>query len=286
MNVNVNLLKLDYRLLTALGIGIASASWIQTQSAAVTVRVDRWLSVRNMIGTVTFLGPNTSRPAQAGDRLTQVGDGVRTAAQASAQLEVDTGIGFIEVSEQTEVRVQSLDMAADGGRITHLSVPQGQVRARIRTFTHQGSELEIQTPSGISGVRGTDFGLTVQPDGKAGTATLEGAIETSAAGETVWVPGGFQNLMLPGQPPTEPVPLRNDPSLDFRLVRFFRNNVRYVALVGQVDPVNAVYMNGEPISIDADGSFRIERAAVTRVRVEIQVVTPLGREQIHPISML
>jgi hypothetical protein len=283
--VNVNLLKPRYDLLIGLGMGILSPVLIHTLASAVTVRIDRWLSVQNMAGTVTLLGQHTNRPARSGDRLRRVGDGVRTASQASAHLDVDTRIGFIEVFEQTEVRIRALELAEDGGRITRLVVPQGQVRARIRSFTHDGSELEIETPSGVSGVRGTDFGLTVQPDGKTGTATWEGAIETAAQGETVQVAAGFQNLMVPGQPPTEPVPLRDDPSLEFRVIFFFRGNVRFAALLGRVDPVNLVFIDGEPLTIDTDGTFRIERMAMSRVRVEVQVVTPLGREQIHPVLL-
>uniref|UniRef100_A0ACD5H295 FecR domain-containing protein n=1 Tax=Desertifilum tharense IPPAS B-1220 TaxID=1781255 RepID=A0ACD5H295_9CYAN len=50
----------------------------------------------------------------------------------------------------------------------------GQARFRVRRFNHPGSSLEIETPAGSSAVRGTEFGVSVHPDGKTGIATREG----------------------------------------------------------------------------------------------------------------
>ncbi len=251
-----------------------------------TVRVERGLSVAQHRGEVTILRSQRTTPAAVGDRLSAVGDGLRTGARSTAVLEVDTDVGFLDVTEGTELRIRAMAMAADGGRITHLSVPRGQVRTRLRRFTHEGSEFEIETPAGVSGVRGTEFGVAVQEDGKTGIATLEGAVETTAAGASVAVPAGFQNLMFPGEPPTEPVPLRDDPSLSFQREVFVENHTRFVTLVGQVDPVNTVFVDGAPQPVDRQGEFRLTRLATARLRVEVLVITPLGRQEIHEIYLL
>jgi hypothetical protein len=44
--------------------------------------------------------------------------------------------------------------------------------------------LEISSPSGVAGVRGTVFGVAVDPKGKTGISTLEGAVATTAKGQT------------------------------------------------------------------------------------------------------
>jgi len=167
--------------------------------------------VQQIQGEVTVLRSQGSAPAAQGDQLSAVGDGLRTGDRSTAVLELDTDVGFLDVSEGTELRIRRLEMTADGGRITYLALPQGQGRTRLRRFTHQGSEFKIETPAGMTGVRGTEFGVSVQEDGKTSIATLTGAVDTTAAGTTVAVPAGFQNLMQPGEPPTEPVPLRDDP---------------------------------------------------------------------------
>lgn len=267
-------------------VSVIAVISVSFAALALPVRVERGLSVRQIQGQVTVLRPSGAAPAAAGNRLRAVGDGLRTGSRASAVLEVDTDVGFLDVSERTELRISSLEMASDGGRITHLNVSQGQVRTRLRRFTQEGSEFEIRTPGGISGVRGTEFGVSVQGDGKTGLATLSGAVDTTAAGETVGVPAGFQNLMRPGEPPTQPVPLRDDPGLEYERQVVVENNTRYVVLTGRVDPVNTVFVDGDPQIIDRQGEFRIKRLASARLRVEVLVTTPLGRQEVHAIYLL
>ncbi len=268
------------------GVSTFTALTVAFAANALPVRVYRGLSVRQLQGEVVVLRPGHSAPAAVGDRLDAVGDGLRTGTQSSAVMEVDTDVGFLDVSERTELRIRTLEMAADGGRITHLNVLRGQVRTRLRRFTNQGSRFEIETPAGISGVRGTEFGVSVQEDGKTGIATLTGAVDTSAAGETIAVPAGFQNLIWPGEPPTQPVPLRDDPGLAHERQVVFENNTRYVRLTGRVDPVNTVFVDGAPQTVDRQGEFRITRLATARLRVEVVVITPLGRQETHEIYLL
>jgi hypothetical protein len=273
--------------LIKLGILItAILGMVQFATYAIPIRVERGLLVRRHQGEVTVLRERSAMPASAGDLLSAVGDGIRTGQRSLAVLEVDTDVGYIDLSALTELRIRALEMAADGGRIVHLRVPQGQVRMRLRPFTHQGSEFEIETPAGVTGVRGTEFGLNVQANGKTGVATLSGSVDTAAAGETVQVPAGFQNLILPGEPPTQPVPLRDDPGLNYERAIFFENGTRFVSLIGQVDPVNSAFVDGVPQSVDRQGQFSVTRLAVARLRVEVVVITPLGRQETYEIYLL
>ncbi|MGB3199939.1 MAG: FecR domain-containing protein [Nodosilinea sp.] len=274
------------RWLALSAVSILTVLAVSFAAYALPVRVNRGLSLRQLQGEVMVLRPSQSAAATVGDRLSSVGDGLRTGRRSSAVLEVDTDVGFLDVSERTELRIRTLETAADGGRITHLSVPRGQVRTRLRRFTNRGSQFEIETPAGITGVRGTEFGVSVQEDGKTGIATLTGAVATSAVGETVPVPAGFQNLILPGEPPTQPVPLRNDPGLEYERQVIVENNTRYVRLTGRVDPVNTVFVDGAPQAVDRQGEFRVTRLATARLRVEVVVTTPLGRQETHEIYLL
>lgn len=261
------------------------ASATLAQSLPISIRVDRWLMIQQMSGSVSYDRQNNSRPARAGDRLERVGDGVTTSKASSASLTVDTGIGFINVLEQTKVRVRELSIAPDNGRITRLDVPRGQVRLRLRPFTHRGSQLEIHTPAGVSGVRGTEFGVSVQPDGKTGLATLTGEVVTEAQGITVSVPAGFQNLTIPGEPPSNPVPLKDDTELNFEVERIIQNNIRRIRFVGRVDPVNLVMLNGKPQTLDRQGQFSMMFFAPSVLRVNVVVTTPLGKTQTYELAL-
>ncbi len=256
------------------------------QSNDVTVRVDRWLAIQQMAGTVSFNRASGSRAARVGDRLEAIGDGITTGTQSTADLLLDTGVGVINVLEYTDLKVRRLDSTPDSGRITHLDVTRGQVRLKLRKFTSPNSELEIRTPAGLSGVRGTEFGVVVQPDGKTAIATLTGSVVTAAQGVQVEVPGGFQNLTIPGEAPTAAVPLRNDPALTAEFVKQLDRGIRSVQLVGRVDPVNAVKVNGVAQIVDRNGEFRSPAVlASSFLRVNVVVTTPLGKTQAYELAL-
>jgi FecR protein len=260
---------------------LINSSGVAQQS--VRVRVDRWLTVQQLSGTVMLRRSNGAQAARVGDRLLAVGDGISTGANSNAVLVVDTGIGFVTVSENTQMTVRLLSLAPDDGRITHLDVASGQVRLRLRPFTNRGSELQIRTPAGISAVRGTEFGVNVQPSGKTGVATLTGDVETSAQNQRVSVSAGFQNLTIPGEPPTPATPLQDSTELRYVLELQIERNLRYIQLNAEVDPVNTVLVGNTPQNTDREGRFSLRLPAVSRQRLEITVITPLGRQQVHQL---
>lgn len=269
--------------LTVCGFTLNCSQGLAQQS--IPIRVERWLELRELTGHVLYQRGETSRSARAGDRLETVGDGLSTGVSSTAQLEIDTQVGFVNASEQTRFQVQSLEVAPDNGRITRLRVDQGQVRLQVRPFTHEGSELEIETPAGISGVRGTDFGLSVQLDGKTGVMTLSGQVDTSAQGQTVAVPAGFQNFTIPGEAPSAAVPISNNTDLDYTLERVIRRGIRRVQFVGKVDPVNLVLINDQLQSTDRAGEFRVPLPVQDRQRLQVTVITPLGDRQVYDLVL-
>ncbi|HEY9888313.1 MAG TPA: FecR domain-containing protein [Candidatus Obscuribacterales bacterium] len=254
---------------------------------SINVRIDRWLLVQAIAGEVQFFTPETRRAAQIGDRLIATGYGIRTGNNASCILEVDTGVGTITLQPNTQLEVRNLAFADDNGYITHLYVSQGSVNLNLRRFTHPGSELEIETPSGVSGVRGTEFGVIVHPDDqRTGVATRTGAVYASAQAVTVDVEAGYQTLIRPGEPPLEPTPIPPTPTFDYRVEPVVRNGLRYLRLVGQVDPINQAYVGAALQTLTATGEFQYEVPAYYGVSLQIRVVTPLGDEAVYDISLL
>lgn len=267
-------------------LGLGSPALSQTSGEEVTVRVERWLEVQQLKTPVSYFNASTSRAARQGDRLQTVGDGLATGANAAATLAVDTGIGTVEMAAETRLEVIGLSTTASGGRITQLRVDQGRVRLQVRPLTNPDSQLEIQTPAGVSGVRGTEFGVTVFSDGKMGVATLEGNVATEAQGQTVEVPAGFQNVTIVGEPPSEPVPFTNEPRLDYQVERIVRHGIRRIIVNGQVDPTSSVLIKGQPQAIDRDGKFSLLLPAPNRLRLAITVVTPLGQTQTYDLELI
>lgn len=284
-------IKYRIRLVGAgLSVGLALSALLvmlpALSQSPVRVRLDRWLLLRNISGAVTRESRASRQTAKVGDKLANVGDGITTGKNSTALLEVDTGVGFITVAERTSFKISNLEYASDNGRITRLSVTNGRVRLKLRKFTHSGSRLEIRTPAGLSGVRGTEYGIIVQPDGKTGIAVAEGSVAMDAQGKAVTIPAGFQNLTLPGETPSAPVSLRNDTTLRYTLEPSIQGGVRRVQLVGQIDPVNSVTLNGVPQVTDREGRFQSDpKTTPTRLQLKVVVTTPLGKEQTYDVAL-
>ncbi len=281
---------------TCLGILIDTSNFTllyqDAQKAAaqgsIQVRADQWLKVDQVSGAVTYrnLYNYASRPARVGDRLQSASDEISTGANGSAVLSVDTGVGSIYLSENTTVQIRSFQIAADSGRITNLFVPRGKARLQIRKFTNRGSQLNIQTPAGISGVRGTKFVVHTRPNGNMLLTTLEGSVATNAQKQTKMVNGGFQNITVVGSPPSTPVPISNDASLKYLINKQALGAGRSILLIGYTNPFNTVKVDGQEQSLDRSGKFSIQLPVPSSLKVKVLVETPLGKVQAYEIPIL
>ena len=270
-------------LLTGLTVMLAVVA-SETPARPLSVRVNRWLELRNVSGSVDFLQSGQWRQARIGQRLGAVGDGVRTGAGALARLAVDTQVGFVSVSENTMLRITQLYTTQRGGKVTEFDVSRGQARVFVRPFTNPDSRLEIRTPAGVNGVRGTDFGIAIQPSGRSSLVVLEGSVASAAQGESVNVNAGFQNFTIPGEPPSPPVPITEDPSLNLRQLERQREDDELVVIVqGNTPPVNLLVINDETQEIDSEGNFNLTLPFPEDRRIEITIVTPLGKTQVYEL---
>ncbi|MBD2387648.1 FecR family protein [Cylindrospermum sp. FACHB-282] len=263
-------------------VGLVATLRASAADDQLQVSVNRWIEVRRPIGQVLYSRGQTSQPARSGMRLQAIGEGISTKKSSSAVLAIDIGTGFINVSENSNISIQKLLTGKGGERITQLQVKAGQVRLQVRPFTNSASRLEINTPAGVAGVRGTEFGVSVQQNGKMGVATIKGSVATNAQGQTVLVDAGFQNITIPGEPPSAPVPLKEDTRLN---IRQLVANGSQVQIVGSVDPVNLLIIAKQPQNTDKSGNFELTVPLLANRRVEVVVVTPLGKKQLYELAV-
>ncbi|MBD2315634.1 FecR family protein [Phormidium tenue] len=255
---------------------------------AIQVRTDQWLKVDKVMGTVKYrnLYNYENRAARVGDRLQTTSDEISTGANSSAVLSVDTGVGVINVSENTTIQIRSFRIASDNGRVTNLFVPRGKARLQIRKFTNRGSQLNIQTPAGISGVRGTNFIVIARPNGNMITTTFNGSVATTAKNQTQMVNGGFQNITIVGESPSIPVPISNDAGLRYTINRQTSGSGRSVVFVGYTNPFNTVKVDGLEQSLDRSGKFSLQLPATSSLKVKVTVETAMGKIQDYEIPIL
>jgi DUF4097 and DUF4098 domain-containing protein YvlB len=255
---------------------------------SIQVRTNQWLRVEQVSGNVTYrnLYNYTNRAAQKGDLVQTVSDEISTGSNSSAILSVDTAIGSIYVAENTTIRIRSFQIAPDNGRITNLFVPRGKARLQIRKFTNRGSQLNIQTPSGISGVRGTEYIVIAKPNGNMTVTTLRGSVATTAQNRTELVNGGFQNITVLGKPPSVPVPIVDDASLSYVIDRKTTGSGRSIVLVGYTNPFNLIKIDGIDRDLDSNGKFSLQLPAPLSLSVKVKVETPQGKVQVYEIPIL
>ena len=251
-------------------------------------RSTRWLEVRELEGGVEALhGGGDWHRARLNDRLLLPGDGVITDTDSEASLAFDDGIGSVRVFEESKIQILTLFTDSQGGKITEIDVPEGTARFQIRRFNRPSSALTIQSPAGIAGVRGTDFGLGITPLGRTAVATFEGTVEAKAEGIPVMVEDGTYSIVIPGDIPTPPDSLTGA-DVDLGIV-----NLDLVAdaalptgrLVGKVFPINLVYVNGEVIEIDVSGNFVVNATLDDRQSFLVQVRSPSGDSQRYELTV-
>jgi len=146
----------------------------------------------------------------------EIGDGVKTGGNSSAEITLFDG-STMELGAGTEIEILSLDIACDTG-VTTITLAQmiGDTISRVTGILDPASSYEVETPSGVVGVRGSSVRIQVfrdnlnYEDGTTFAANLEGNIYAIAQGVELQIPEGRQGIMNPGQPP-ELMPVNSPP---------------------------------------------------------------------------
>lgn len=245
---------------------------------------ERYLEIAEITGTVTLETGSLKqqgRPAKVGDRLKAPDEGISTGSNSSAKLAVDSGIGTIDVSENTNLQVKRLSTLRNGAKTTDLAMNRGRNRVRVRSFKNPQSRFSIQTPTGIAGVRGTDFTVVVLPTSETRVYTAAGDVEVAAQNQTQRVTGGYYSFIAPGKPPTQPNLVARSLRVSLQLLP--APDEGKVRVSGTVNPTDAVFINGQALDLNSAGEFEtIATIAPTR-RLTLLVRTPLGEEQVYEL---
>jgi hypothetical protein len=184
----------------------AGPAWQEPQATLEPVRPEvEWSEV----GLTSWRSVPSRQAVAAGDR-------VRTGAGAAARLLYFEG-SVVEMAPNTGLLVQRLERSPSGDLITNLFLAVGSLVSRIVPQIGSGGGFEIETPSAIGRARGTTpraevtrDGTTVianLPDTTGGLVNVEGKDPQATQ---VTVRPGFQTLIRPGQPPTEPYPIQRE----------------------------------------------------------------------------
>lgn len=150
-----------------------------------------------------------------------VGDTVRTGPSGQMTLQLQDA-SFIVIYGNTTFEVG--DYQGSGVREL-MRVIMGNIRFHIQKFGGRPNPYEVNTPTALIAVRGTEFDVRVDETGQTTEVwTYDGRVKVETAGDAdreVVLDAGFKTLVRAGQNPLRPVGLESEfgPSRSLQVVR-------------------------------------------------------------------
>lgn len=145
-------------------------------------------------------GSDTWRPASVGG-LVREGDRVHTHPLSAATL-VFFNKSTTDLAADTEIAVTQMSSQRGGDPVVVLYQSLGQTYNQVQRLPDNASRFEIETPTAVVAVHGTEFVLTVEADGTTYVAVVEGVVNVTAQGTTVAVRAGQETTVQAKQSPT------------------------------------------------------------------------------------
>ncbi|MBN1977882.1 MAG: FecR domain-containing protein [Anaerolineae bacterium] len=153
-------------------------------------------------GSVEFqpAGSEDWQPAST-DTSLRAGTRIRTGPHAGVTLVFFDGSTTV-LEAETEVSIVQMDVKPDGsGKTIVLRQEVGQTFSHVQPLLDAEARFEIETPTSVTAVRGTKFGLDVEPDGATHLNVTEGVVEMTAQDVTISVSSGQTAEVKPDHAP-------------------------------------------------------------------------------------
>jgi hypothetical protein len=154
-------------------------------------------------GNVEISGTAAGSQAGTNGMTLDVGTRVKTATDSSALLTFFDG-STVELKSDTDIEITQLE-SKDGESVTIvLKQWVGRTWSTVVKMADKGSRYQIDTPSAVALVRGTQFLVDVDDTGRTMAHTTRGLVSVFAEGEEVLVPPGQVTTVETSNPPSEP----------------------------------------------------------------------------------
>ncbi|AFY69765.1 FecR family protein [Thalassoporum mexicanum PCC 7367] len=243
------------------------------------------LYVRQLVGRVTYQpGGRSRRIAKIGDTLQNVGDRLITGNQSGAVLRLEETIAQVELAANSELVIRNFKIADRGGLVSQITLRQGRARFRVPDFLNPSSNMYVSTPTTQISLRGADFLVAVDADGKTTVSVWRGnVIAKGATALQQKITTGFYSLVFPGGAPTPPAAISNN--IGVRIENVFMDQQRRTHVVAQVAPENNVFVASQAVITDNLGRFRVILPANSDRQFMVTVSSPLGSSQTYNLAV-
>lgn len=127
------------------------------------------------------------------------GDRLNTGDRAAVALLFIDG-SMLKIKENSEVTINA-ERKKDNQLDTKVDMPLGEVWAKV---TRRDSKFDIETPSSVASVKGTEFSVSVDEEGISNLFVFEGIVEFQNELGKVQVKRNQKSTITPNQAPEEP----------------------------------------------------------------------------------
>lgn len=159
----------------------------------------------------TSVAGGDSFKLKKGDLLTQ-GDSLTTGKNSLVKLLFADGSN-IDIQPNSNLSIEaSYKYAGKETFVTNLKLVKGRTEVSANPEHVVGNTLQIQTPSAVAAVRGTQFRVGAE-DNLALQETLEGKVAFSASGQEVLLAKGYGSVAEKDKAPLPPIQLPNAPDV-------------------------------------------------------------------------
>lgn len=136
------------------------------------------------------------------DMCLYIGDQVRTQKDSALALKFGENIES-RVNQLSIFTVRAVD--EKGKKPNQIDLKKGEAWAKVnKVDKKENITFEIRTPSATSGVRGTEFNVSVDEEGKSTVHVLEGVVSVFNEFGEVLAEAGFATEILKGKIPLDP----------------------------------------------------------------------------------
>lgn len=118
----------------------------------------------------------------------EAGDSIRTGRKSSSVIKWNDG-NVTQLFENTVVHFKGLATGADGAEMTGLKMDAGRIVVHAKHLAGDSSHFVVRAPTGIVGVKGTDFFVEIEKDGSSRFGVLRGEIFVASKGSQVELSG-------------------------------------------------------------------------------------------------
>ncbi|MDI1300070.1 FecR domain-containing protein [Methylotenera sp.] len=178
------------------------------------------LLVYGDVNTSSIVGGDTHQVKK--DDLFVAGDSLATGKNSLAKLLFADG-SKIDIQSNSNLSIQdSYQYVGKETFVTNLKLVKGRTQVSANPEHTLGNTLQIQTPSAVAAVRGTQFRVAAEENVSL-QETLEGRVAFSASGQEVLLAKGYGSLAEKDKAPLPPIQLPSAPDVS-RLPKLFELN--------------------------------------------------------------